>query len=105
MTTTPEPGGLSEGSASPAGRNFCEKVEALRRERGYSPEALAARSKIDPGELAAILRGEGAVGVDAIYLLAGALGVPPEDLLKGIEWRPPVGDGSGWTITGGGQDG
>lgn len=95
----------TEGPASLARLNFCKNVERLRRERGLSSEALAARSKIESGELGEILRGERKVEVDAIYLLAGALGVAPEVLLEGVEWHPPVGRGSGWTITGGGQDG
>lgn len=101
MSASPDLRRRIEGPVPPARSNFCENVERLRRERGYSPEALAARSKIDPVELAELLRGERRVFVDAIYLLAGALGVEAEDLLEGIEWDPPAKGGSGWAITGG----
>jgi len=105
VSASPDSRRRIEGPASPARLNFCEAVERLRRECGLFPGALVAPSKIEAGEQEEILRGERSLGVDAIYLLAGALGVAPEVLLEGVEWHPPIGHGSGWTITGGGQDG
>jgi transcriptional regulator with XRE-family HTH domain len=105
MSVSPKPGRRVEGPVLPARVNFSERVESLRRERGYSKETLAARAKLDLGELDELLDGRRKVEVDAIYLLAGALGVEVEDLLDGIRWDPSAEGGSGWTTTGGGQDG
>jgi transcriptional regulator with XRE-family HTH domain len=92
-----------EGPVPPTRLRFAENVERLRRERGYAPDTLAARSKVDPAELAELLRGERRVFLDVIYLLSGALAVEADALFEGIEWNPPAKGGSGWTITGGGQ--
>jgi transcriptional regulator with XRE-family HTH domain len=64
---------------------FAERVARLQRAWGLSNMALAERSNMDQDELDAILGGEGEVGVDAVYLLAGALGVTPRDLLEGTD--------------------
>ncbi|MBN9621537.1 MAG: helix-turn-helix transcriptional regulator [Actinobacteria bacterium] len=105
MSASPDPGRPAEGPVSPPRLNFRENVERLRCERGHSTQALTSRSDLDPAELTELLRGERKVEVDVIYLLAGALDVGAEVLLEGIEWQPPAAGGSGWTITGGGQDG
>lgn len=76
-------------------RHFAEKVAQLQRERGFSQEALAARAKLDPAELEAILRGEDEVALDAVFLLAGALGVKPGELLVRIAWDPDSEKGRG----------
>lgn len=78
-------------------RHFAEKIARLQAERGLSNEDLAARAKLGVGDLEAILRGEGRVDLDAIFLLAGALGVAPGELLEGIVWVPDeVGRGGGY---------
>jgi transcriptional regulator with XRE-family HTH domain len=76
-------------------RHFADRVTRLQRERGLSNADLAARTKLGLGELEAILRAESGVGVDAIFLLAGALDVEPGELLKGIAWVPDGPEGGG----------
>jgi hypothetical protein len=102
--------GSSAGDRSPVRRsgppwpprqNFGDNVERLRRERGYSLDTLAARSRIDHGEIEEIISGERKVFADEILLLAGALDAKPSALTEGIRWTP----GSGFEITGGGRDG
>ncbi len=57
-----------------------------------SPEAVAERSGLAPGEVAAIERGgAGPPEIDTLIRLATALAVAPEELLGGIDWTP--GDG------------
>jgi transcriptional regulator with XRE-family HTH domain len=58
-------------------------VERLRVSRGMSVETLADRSLHEPEEVEAILRGEFESRLDTVILLAGALGVPPGELMKG----------------------
>jgi transcriptional regulator with XRE-family HTH domain len=67
-------------------------VARAQRSGGLSTEELAARSTVAQSELEEILRGEADVALHTIYLLAGALGIRPAELLQGIEWVP---DGSG----------
>jgi transcriptional regulator with XRE-family HTH domain len=82
------------GLANDPNRHFAHKVARLQHDQGLSNEALATRAKLDPDELAEILRGEGQVALDTIFLLAGALEVEPGQLLGGIVWvRDDRGDG------------
>ncbi|MBS1846482.1 MAG: helix-turn-helix transcriptional regulator [Actinobacteria bacterium] len=77
-----------------ARRRFAANVDRLRRQHGYSSEQLAERSRIGSEELGAILRCEVDTPVEAVYRLAGALGVPPGDLHEGVAWIPD-GEGGG----------
>lgn len=77
-----------------ARRRFAANVERLCRQRDYSVEQLAARSRIGSEELGAILRGEAEASVEAVYRLAGALGVTPGELHEGVAWIPDE-DGGG----------
>jgi transcriptional regulator with XRE-family HTH domain len=53
---------------------------------GLSLAEVAARAEIHRSHLAMILAGERMVQLDTLVKLAGALGVPPEQLLAGVEW-------------------
>lgn len=77
-----------------ARRRFAANVERLRRQHGYSSEQLAERSRIGSDELGAILRGEAEASVEAMYRLAGALGVTPGEFHEGVAWIPD-GEGGG----------
>jgi transcriptional regulator with XRE-family HTH domain len=77
---------------------FAANIENLRRSRGLSLDALAERSELGREELARILSGETEANAGTIYLLAGALGADPGDLLSGIAWVPPADGGSGYVI-------
>jgi transcriptional regulator with XRE-family HTH domain len=74
---------------------FAANVERLRRGKGISVEALAERSTVDPRLLGEIMRGEREAGYETIALLAGALGVEPGELFRGIVWIPPGEGGAG----------
>jgi transcriptional regulator with XRE-family HTH domain len=75
--------------------HFAARVADLQRDRGLSNEELADLAKLDLGELGEILGAEGQVALDTIFLLAGALGVEPGDLLEGIAWVPEREEGGG----------
>jgi transcriptional regulator with XRE-family HTH domain len=68
------------------------RVEALRRGKAWTIGDLAERAEISPELLECFLADTPDVGVSVILRLAGALGVEPEELLRGIEWVP---DGRG----------
>lgn len=73
---------------------FAANVERLCRQHGYSRERLAELSGIGGEELDSILRGDAEASVEAVYRLAGALGVAPGDLHAGVAWVPD-GEGGG----------
>lgn len=81
-----------------ARERFAANVEGWRRRRGLSVKELAERSQIDDDELASILRGETEAGAGAIYMIAGALGVDPGELFRGVIWVPPAMGGDGYVV-------
>jgi transcriptional regulator with XRE-family HTH domain len=81
MTAAPEPM-----------RQFVSNLNREIERRGLSPAEVAARAEIHRSHLALILAGERMVQLDTLVKLAGALEVPPERLLAGVEW---VSDGRG----------
>jgi transcriptional regulator with XRE-family HTH domain len=85
---------MKEPSAEP-NRNFAERVARLQLDRGLSNRALATRAKLGLDELGQILRGDCQIQLDTIFLLAGALGVEPAELLEGIAWVPDEEEGGG----------
>jgi len=52
-------------------------------------EGLARRSQIDEREVREILSGNREARYGTIALIAGALGVEPGELFRGITWIPP----------------
>jgi transcriptional regulator with XRE-family HTH domain len=67
----------------------------LRRamsDKAMSADAVSDLAEISPSHLSMILHGKRTVQLDTLVKLAGALGVPVEQLLEGIEW---VSDGDG----------
>jgi len=73
-----------------ARERFAANVEGLRRQAGLSLDALATRSRVDAEELRRILDADQEAGAGAIDMIAGALGVDPGELFRGIVWVPPA---------------
>ncbi|WP_421762186.1 helix-turn-helix domain-containing protein [Devosia sp.] len=61
---------------------FAGNIKRLRKERGMSQEDLAFESGLHRTYISGIERGIRNVGLDNIGVIAAALGVPPEALLK-----------------------
>jgi transcriptional regulator with XRE-family HTH domain len=78
-----------------ARERFAANIERLRRRDGLSVEELAELAALGARELGEILRAEREARYGTIAQLAGALGVEPEDLFRGIRWVPPGEDGRG----------
>ncbi len=64
-------------------------VFLARRRAGYSQEELGGRCSLHRTEIGMIENGERLPRSDTLLKLAGALELPPEALLRGIEWMPP----------------
>ena len=73
-------------------RQFVASLERAMSERGLTVSELADRAELSRNHVNLILRGRRRVQLDTLVKLAGALEVPPERLLEGVEW---VSDGHG----------
>jgi len=60
------------------------RLAALRTERGFTQEQLAARSKLDVKHLQDVERGRSNVTIATLLGLARGLGVAIADLLEGV---------------------
>jgi transcriptional regulator with XRE-family HTH domain len=71
-----------------AARRFGHNVAIHRKRNGYSQEALAFRAALHPTWLSCLEAGKSMPGLETILKLAGALGIPPVDLLDGLSAAP-----------------
>ena len=66
---------------------FSENLLIYRRRAKLSQEAVGFRAELHRTEIGQLERGERLPRIDTLVKLAGALGVTPGDLLKGIDWK------------------
>jgi transcriptional regulator with XRE-family HTH domain len=72
---------------------FGENLRRVRRREGLSQEQLALRALLHRTEIGLLENGQRIARTDTLVQLAGALAIPPEELLEGICWVPvPVPD-------------
>ena len=74
---------------------FGSNLRYCRKRAKLSQEGLAVRASVHRTEVDHLERGERVCRVDTLIKLAGALDIPPEELLDGLGWDP------GSTIVGG----
>lgn len=67
---------------------FAENLLIYRRRARLSQEELAALSSLHRTEIGQLERGSRLPKIDTLVRLAGALSIPPGDLLKGLAWTP-----------------
>ncbi len=67
---------------------FGENLMIYRRRAGLSQEELGFRASLHRTEIGELERGVRVPRIDTLVKLAGALSVPPGDLLKGVAWKP-----------------
>lgn len=75
------------GAEIVAGR-FGENLRRVRRHEGLSQEQLAARALLHRTEVGKLERAGRVCRIDTLIRLAGAMAVPPGELLEGIDWVP-----------------
>jgi transcriptional regulator with XRE-family HTH domain len=63
-------------------------LRRLRRREGLSQEQLAERASLHRTEIGRLEHGERVCRIDTLIRLAGAMAVPPGELLEGIDWVP-----------------
>lgn len=68
--------------------HFGGNLRRCRRRAAISQEELGARASLHRTEIGLLERGERVPRIDTLVKLACALSIRPEDLLKGIAWKP-----------------
>lgn len=66
---------------------FGQNLARLRESAGATQEEVAWRASLHRTEIGLLERGGRVPRIDTLAKLAGALGVPPADLLDGIAWE------------------
>lgn len=75
---------------------FAENLIGLRKRAGLTQEGLAIRASLSRDTIRKYERRVNVPTLDVVVRLAGALSVPPADLLDGIAYRPSfIGMGEG----------
>jgi transcriptional regulator with XRE-family HTH domain len=67
---------------------FGENLARCRVGADVSQEELSFRASIHRTEVSLLERGERMPRVDTALRIAGSLGVPLDDLVAGLEWKP-----------------
>jgi transcriptional regulator with XRE-family HTH domain len=70
-----------------AGR-FGRNLRRIRRREDLSQEQLGRRAALHRTEIGKLEHGERVCRIDTLIRLAGAMAVPPGELLDGIDWVP-----------------
>jgi transcriptional regulator with XRE-family HTH domain len=65
---------------------FGENLRRVRRREDLSQERLARRASLQRTEIGLLEKGERVSRIDTLIRLAGAMAVPPGELLEGIDW-------------------
>ena len=60
---------------------FGEKLRSVRKSKGFSQDRLALAAGIDRSYMGRIERGEVNITLERLYMIAGTLKCPPQDLL------------------------
>lgn len=79
---------------------FGENLVRCRRLANLSQEELGARASLHRTEIGLLEHGQRVARIDTVVQLAGAMAIPPSDLLEGIHWTPGESRGGGFSFTG-----
>jgi transcriptional regulator with XRE-family HTH domain len=67
---------------------FGKNLRRVRNREDLSQEQLGKRSSLHRTEIGLLEKGERVCRIDTLIRLAGAMAVPPGELLDGIHWVP-----------------
>lgn len=67
---------------------FGQNLARCRRRADLSQEELSARASLHRTEIGLLEHGMRVARVDTLVQLAGAMAIPPSDLIEGIHWTP-----------------
>ena len=77
---------MPQADLQPTRDRLAANLRRAMKEAGLMPSDVAARAEIHLTQLHQILRAESTVRLDTLVKLAGAVEVPPENLLAGSRW-------------------
>jgi transcriptional regulator with XRE-family HTH domain len=81
-------GDAMKGYSDEVAARFADNLVRCRKRAGLSQEELGYRSSIHRTQVGNLERGKRMPRIETLVKLAGSLGVPPEELIRGIEWEP-----------------
>lgn len=67
---------------------FGENLHRVRNRVGLSQEELAVRASLHRTEIGMLEHGQRVARIDTLIQLAGAMSIPPAELIAGINWDP-----------------
>lgn len=67
---------------------FGKNLMRCRKRVGLSQEELSVRASLHRTAVGQLERGERVARVDTLIKLSGSLGIPPGELLEGMDWDP-----------------
>jgi transcriptional regulator with XRE-family HTH domain len=70
--------------------HFGRNLVRQRQRANLSQEELGVRASLHRTEIGQLERGTRLARIDTLVKLAGALSIPPGDLLDGLAWTPAV---------------
>jgi transcriptional regulator with XRE-family HTH domain len=89
-----------KADADGVGGRFGENLRRIRRREGLSQDELAVRASLHRTEIGKLENSERVCRVDTLIQLAGAMAVPPAELLDGIFWVPGSAKGGQFSFQG-----
>ncbi len=79
---------MTRAGGEDVAERFGGNLRRVRRRQGLSQEQLATRASLHRTEVGRLEGGERVCRIDTLIRLAGALAVPPGELLDEIDWAP-----------------
>jgi transcriptional regulator with XRE-family HTH domain len=79
---------MSRRGTETVAQRFGENLRRVRRREGLSQEQLAMRASLHRTEVGKLEHAGRVCRIDTLIRLAGAMAVPPGELLEGIDWVP-----------------
>lgn len=80
---------------------FGENLTRCRKRSGLSQEALGLLSSLHRTEISLLERGSRIPRIDTLVKLAGALSIPPSELIEGIDWTPGTSTSGSFSVAAG----
>jgi transcriptional regulator with XRE-family HTH domain len=76
------------GVSKELAERFGENLAYYRAKKGLSQEELASRAEVHRTQVSQLQRAKHLPRLDTLVRLAGALGIPPCNLLEGLSFEP-----------------
>jgi transcriptional regulator with XRE-family HTH domain len=80
---------------------FGQNLARCRKRASLSQEELGFLSSLHRTEISLLERGTRVPRIDTLVKLAGALEIPPSELIDGIDWTPRTSTSGRFSIAGG----